>query len=648
MEHLAEWDALSTVSFQHWRSVTFWAPNSRWNQAWPSSQRPSCRWETAAREWCRLWRAWRWKQTRLHLLGHHDVAEELELLGASVQKQTWLPESSDLHGHDLVHQEAFFMSGTSNWADWRHSMALYAASKTMVLLAPNVVAAGPMMAHRKWRQQTLHAGPYIEALGGNGMLCIQSWQDWDTGRPMAQSSKPVMAVVEEELSDSDEDYGPGPATIFTSVQPEEYWSVAGEAWASSHMAHLRQAGLVSVVEQDVPLLLVKSALKGLGACIDLGEMEVPGEHDEDPGYAGEEVVMCPLRFTRRSGNRPEELPLQLLEIRDSTFESLECLVEGLPSLKPEKQREINRHDKRKMQGLMELARVLTDELGFLKSYIDPAVFLLRNEQGILCGLVHVDDLVVCHDGSEFAQQTVDKLAGWFPCGTWDRVSEKSSGVTYCGKEIKLRNIDSEDGVILSKDGFIDGRLEETEVSKDRRQAPELPATEEERENYRSIVGGLQWIATQSQSRPDLSFETNQLQKRVADLRVADLVRANKAVREAKKHRMEIVFRNLGKDAQLIIYSDAGLCSSVGVEVEEKQADDILQSSLDKRLVFSQKGAVVGVVKRGSTEVCSKPAHMNILHWRSSTNKRVIESSRSDGLGMGHFSQVLMSEFQTWF
>ena len=300
----------------------------------------------------------------------------------------------------------------------------------------------------------------------------------------------------------------------------------------------------------------------------------------------------------------------------------------------------------------ELARVLTGELGFCKSYIDPAVFMLRDNQGTLIGVmvVHVDDLMFCHDGSEKAKQTAEALAKRFPFGTWDRVADKASGVTYCGKEIRLQDAGGKPQIVLSQDGFIDGRLEEMEVSKERRRNQDLYATEEERGNFRSVVGSLQWLATQS--RPDLAFETNQLQKRVADLRVGDLMRANKAVREAKHHRMRIVFEDLGRDSQLVVYSDAGLYSSVGVEISEQEAGDVLQSSFDKRLVYSQKGGVVGFVKRGSTEIKGIPSHINIVDWRSSTNKRVVESSFAAethaalmALGMGHFCQVLTSELR---
>ena len=300
----------------------------------------------------------------------------------------------------------------------------------------------------------------------------------------------------------------------------------------------------------------------------------------------------------------------------------------------------------------ELARILCQELKFEKSFVDPAMFMLREPSGKLVGLmiVHVDDVMVCHDGNKFASEIVERLGKRFPFGTWQRVCEQPSGVSYCGKEIKVVTCEGETQITLAQNGFIDGRLQPMEVHKDRRAQPEACATDEERTNYRSIVGSLQWLVTQS--RPDLAFEVNQLQKRVSDLRVHDLLRANQAVREVVQHRMEIIFKDLGHDAELITYTDAGLCSSVGVELHEREADDLLQSSKEKKLVYSQKGAVVGFVKRGSTELKSQPTHINLVDWRSSTNKRVIESSFSGethaalmGHGMARFCQVLLSEIR---
>ena len=177
--------------------------------------------------------------------------------------------------------------------------------------------------------------------------------------------------------------------------------------------------------------------------------------------------------------------------------------------------------------------------------------------------------------------------------------------------------------------------------------PDLQANDIETTDYRSVVGSLQWLT--AQSRPDLAFEVNQLQKRIIDLRIKDLQRANRTVREAVKHRYEIVFKPLGPDAEIVAYHDAGLYSSVGVEIDERECDDILQTGSEKKLVYSQKGVCVGFVRKGSTQKEDR-AHLNLIGWRSSTNRRVVESSfaaETCGALMGHnmarFAQVLMSE-----
>ncbi|CAE7911421.1 RE1, partial [Symbiodinium necroappetens] len=297
----------------------------------------------------------------------------------------------------------------------------------------------------------------------------------------------------------------------------------------------------------------------------------------------------------------------------------------------------------------ELARILEQELGFSKCRTDPAMFVLRDEDSRLRGLmiVHVDDVMYCHDGGELGKRVEESLTKRFPFGTWLQVREQQGGVTYCGKEVKVMTKDSETCVTLAQNAFIDGRLQPMRIESSRAKQLDARANQEELTDYRSIVGSLQWLAVQS--RPDIAFECNQLQKRVSDLRVADLLRANRAVREVVRNRMEILFRPLGPDAQLVTYHDAGLYSSVGAEIDEKQCDDILQSTLDKKLVYSQKGAVVGFVKRGELEQEGR-VHINVIDWRSATNRRIVESSFAAethaaimGHNMSRFAQVLVSE-----
>ena len=178
---------------------------------------------------------------------------------------------------------------------------------------------------------------------------------------------------------------------------------------------------------------------------------------------------------------------------------------------------------------------------------------------------------------------------------------------------------------------------------------DLCATQTELTDYRSVVGSLQWLATQS--RPDLAFECNQLQKRVSDLRVRDLHRANRAVKEALKHRFEILFRPLGADAELVTFHDAGLYSSLGVEIEEREVEDILQAGNERKLIYSQKGVCVGFVRKGATDREDR-AHYNLVDWKSATNRRVVESSFASethaalmGHNMSRFAQVLLSEIR---
>ena len=172
--------------------------------------------------------------------------------------------------------------------------------------------------------------------------------------------------------------------------------------------------------------------------------------------------------------------------------------------------------------------------------------------------------------------------------------------------------------------MVDSRIQKIEIDRKRAKLREERATESEKTDFRSVVGSLQWLETQS--RPDLSFEVNQLQKRINDLRVNDLVRANKAVKEVCSNRMELTFRNLGPDAEVVVYHDADLFNSVGAEIHEQGEGDIVQTGLENKLVYSQKGVILGMVTKGDTSKQGERIHYNVLDWRSSTNRRVVESS----------------------
>ena len=110
------------------------------------------------------------------------------------------------------------------------------------------------------------------------------------------------------------------------------------------------------------------------------------------------------------------------------------------------------------------------------------------------------------------------------------------------------------------------------LSADRKRQADSAASDQERTDFRSTIGSLQWLSTQS--RPDIAFEVNQLQNRVPDLRVFDLMRANALVREVKSSdSVELVFENLGKECEIV--SRCRSFQFCQVELETQDADQVL-------------------------------------------------------------------------
>ena len=199
----------------------------------------------------------------------------------------------------------------------------------------------------------------------------------------------------------------------------------------------------------------------------------------------------------------------------------------------------------------QISGYIVNTMKFEKSILDPALFIKRNKLGEPCALLalHVDDLLVATDGSSETQEAVRLLVDRFPFGEWQKIVERPEGISYCGKEIVLEKEKGENVVVLRQRGFVDGRLETIPLSKERKTDLDAAVTSDEQTDFRSVLGALQWLATQS--RPDIAFGVNQLQKRVNILTVRDLEVANQLVRIVKKNEVGIKFRNLGKDVAVV-------------------------------------------------------------------------------------------------
>ena len=99
---------------------------------------------------------------------------------------------------------------------------------------------------------------------------------------------------------------------------------------------------------------------------------------------------------------------------------------------------------------------IVDTLGFTCSRVlDPAFFVLRCKGGSPRAMIflHVDDLMVSTDGSDFAEEQVRKLCDRFPFGEWASVQDVPGGVAYCGKEIVVEEEGGEKVIRLRQRGF---------------------------------------------------------------------------------------------------------------------------------------------------------------------------------------------------
>ena len=115
--------------------------------------------------------------------------------------------------------------------------------------------------------------------------------------------------------------------------------------------------------------------------------------------------------------------------------------------------------------------------------------------------------------------------------------------------------------------------------------------------YRGLVGKLLWVS--GQSRPDVSFEVNQLSLALCALEGCNVLAANRVVQYPQKVLIPLLFRPIVGLPQLIAYSDASFATGA------------LCSCTQGYLLFVRG-------KLGST--------VNLLAWGSKKIKRVVRST----------------------
>ena len=211
--------------------------------------------------------------------------------------------------------------------------------------------------------------------------------------------------------------------------------------------------------------------------------------------------------------------------------------------------------KKTVYGLRDAARAWYDtvreelvRLGMKTSRYDPAMFLWKKGdtlEGIVC--IHVDDF--CWGGSkQFEEIVISKLKKDFLVGTTDTGNFK-----YVGLDIKQEK----EGIKLDQENYIKS-LHQIEISQRKSQRKNMNLNEEEMHQFRSLVGQLNWIGTQT--RPDISFDVCYLSMKFGKSTIDDLMEANKVIKRVKTDQVSLFLPLLSGNIHLECYCDASFAN----------------------------------------------------------------------------------------
>ena len=204
-------------------------------------------------------------------------------------------------------------------------------------------------------------------------------------------------------------------------------------------------------------------------------------------------------------------------------------------------------------------------------------------QGVLSA--HVDDFFWA--GTKmFKEEILEKLTKTFKIS-----SESQDSFKYLGIQVK------QDGnkIILNQEAYAkDLKPIVKEVNPD----PTREVTKAERLALRQTTGQLMWLA--NQSRPDVAFDACYLSNSIAKAKVAEITRANKAIRKVQMENNNLLFNQVEniESSTLKVFADASFKSLPGGA--------------------SQGGFIILLAdKQGN--VCP-------LQWKSKKIKRVVKST----------------------
>ena len=212
-------------------------------------------------------------------------------------------------------------------------------------------------------------------------------------------------------------------------------------------------------------------------------------------------------------------------------------------------------------GLSDAARQwylrVKDELSKLDVQIcslDPALFSWRKNgviQGIIC--LYVDDFLWAGENC-FQAEVVEKLSDKFLIGKSASNSFKYIGLNIVNTMQGYTTVDQFDYVQTVKPIVI---------SRHRMNNKSSELSEKEKTEYKSLVGQLNWISTQT--RPDIAFDVCEMSTLLKKATVSDLIRLNKIISRLTTDNIRLHYPKMldMNNCSIECFSDASFANLIG-------------------------------------------------------------------------------------
>ena len=186
--------------------------------------------------------------------------------------------------------------------------------------------------------------------------------------------------------------------------------------------------------------------------------------------------------------------------------------------------------------------------GAKKSKFDEALYYYHS-RGKSHGLVglHVDDFM--YGGTKFHdEQIIDTFRDKIVIG-----NEEVTPFKYIGAHVQQDKHE----IFVDQQQYLND-MEGCEVDLQDRQRT---LDHDEHHLFRSLVGQLNWLATQS--RPDLSFDVCRLSTKLQAPIVQDVIDANKTLKKANSVKLQLRYKQLKRPLRLLAFCDASYANLPG-------------------------------------------------------------------------------------